>query len=740
MADDKKLNIEIKLKDSVSKPGGAIGKMFGDMKSKVLALLNPYALATAAIAAIGWVIVKGLSTWSQLEDRMINVGNLTNASREEIDEMTKSLVATKENQGLTQDLNGLSEALFDVVSAGVPVSESLEFLAVASKLATAGVTTTTVGVDGLTSVMNAYNMEASDAEGIADKFFAAQQKGSTTIEQLASSVGKVAPLTASMNISFAETVSAMSAITLSGIKTAEATTGLRAAISNVIKPTKEASDLAKELGLDFSATALKSKKLAGFLKDVQEKTGGNTDAMATLFGSIEALNTVLAISANEFKNLNEVQIAVTDSVGTLEKANEVAMSSMSNQWALLKGHVSSTLVLFVTPLAKATTFAIKTLNNFISGAKALFTDTAEDLLKENADLQQRIDKLEKTHHFLRNNNQIEADKKLIALNLEKIAKLKGQKTDQTNHVQTEEEKQLNATLEAKNKEVAAILLALNTEKDADAAQKTAIFDRFKQWKLEEEAIRNISHADELLKLEELLTAEDLNAKDRKVIEEEIYGLKKQLRIDDEKDAEKKLKAKEAAAQLALEKEKRLNDDRVNFFLNAGKAIEENDGHILKAMGNALKQYLKDELNMFIAKEQAKLAVIAIANWWNPIGWTAAGQVALLEGAKSVGVSAINSVKFADGGVIDSKSTIGDKTNIPMGRFNGNELISNPKQQANLLHAISNNRSASTPQGGKGGGSADLKVILNVDGVKLADGVVKNYNRARQLNLITTLKD
>jgi len=164
---------------------------------------------------------------------------------------------------------------------------------------------------------------------------------------------------------------------------------------------------------------------------------------------------------------------------------------------------------------------------------------------------------------------------------------------------------------------------------------------------------------------------------------------------------------------------------------------------LKTAGKAMKKFLISQITGWAAAETAKAW---IAGWGMAIptfggSLVAAGiNTAAIVGLASAGVMAVNAVKFADGGVIDSGSTLGDKTSTPMANFNGNELVSNPKQQANLLHAISNNRNASIPGNSGGGGSADLKVILNVDGVKLADGVVKNYNRARQLNLITTLKD
>lgn len=80
-----------------------------------------------------------------------------------------------------------------------------------------------------------------------------------------------------MNIALDDTLAAVAALTKNGVGTSQAINGLKAVMSNVIKPTTEAGKAAKQLGLDFSATALESKGLSGFLSDVMEKTGGDTE-------------------------------------------------------------------------------------------------------------------------------------------------------------------------------------------------------------------------------------------------------------------------------------------------------------------------------------------------------------------------------------------------------------------------------------------------------------------------------
>lgn len=88
-----------------------------------------------------------------------------------------------------------------------------------------------------------------------------------------------------------------------------------------------------------------------------------------------------------------------------------------------------------------------------------------------------------------------------------------------------------------------------------------------------------------------------------------------------------------------------------------------------------------------------------------IAATIATVVANIGSATSL-VKGLTAPKFANGGVVEGTSTSGDKI---VARLNANELVSNPKQQANLLYEISNNPAR---------GGMDYEMLGNV----LADAV------------------
>lgn len=228
-------------------------------------------------------------------------------------------IATRYGKDLTESARGA----YQVVSAtGLNAAKSVEVLNLATKASVAGVAEVSEAVLLGTGVMNAYGKETSDLSGIFDEAFVAVKAGVTTFGELASSVGKVSPAMASVGLSSKEMFAAIAALTKGGLSTAEAVTGLKAALTNVIKPSREAKDLAEKLGINFSAAGLKSKGLKKFLEELNGAVGGNVTEMGKFFGSTEALNAVLALAGKQSKSFSDILAEMHNSIGMTDEAFE----------------------------------------------------------------------------------------------------------------------------------------------------------------------------------------------------------------------------------------------------------------------------------------------------------------------------------------------------------------------------------------------------------------------------------
>lgn len=214
----------------------------------------------------------------------------------------------------------MASAEYNLISAGIDAAKVNYALDASAKLAIGGITDMETASNGLTSVLNAYNLAAEQSEEVTDAMFVAMKRGKTKIGELSDVIGRVAPLAANVGVSINEMFGSIATATLSGQKTDEAATGLKAALSNIMKPTSEGAKLADSLGLAFDAEALKAKGLRGVLDDVYASTKGDVGMMTQLFGSVEALNFVFAIMKNNGDTFTSVMNDMNRKGGSTEEA------------------------------------------------------------------------------------------------------------------------------------------------------------------------------------------------------------------------------------------------------------------------------------------------------------------------------------------------------------------------------------------------------------------------------------
>jgi len=291
------------------------------------------------------------------------LGNATEQTRE-FESASKSL-ALQFGTKLTDQ----SAAFYEVLSAGITdTKQATDLLVEANKLAIGGNAQLATTIDGLTSIMKGYGDKVKDVGDISDGFFTAALAGKTTIEELSSGLGRVVPIAETLNVTFDELSGSVAALTLSGISTREAITGVRGILAAVVKPSAEAAEEAKRLGLAFDANAVKAKGFAAFLEDIKQKTGGSTASMALLFGGVESLLPALALTGNAGVEFNKIMEQMANKTGIAQESFEKMNNSDSAKIDRLFAAVNSisitlggTLSSILTPAAEGAASALNKL-------------------------------------------------------------------------------------------------------------------------------------------------------------------------------------------------------------------------------------------------------------------------------------------------------------------------------------------------------------------------------------------
>lgn len=285
-----------------------------------IASINPFAaLVVGAASAFAAIANEGYKMMKDFESAMAEVKTIAGLPDAAFDDLSKKVFNLYKELG-TEPPDGLARGLYDIIGSGYEASEALELLEVSAKAAKAGVTSTAVASDGLTTILNSFQLQAEDAARVADVMFAAVDRGKISFEELARQIAQVAPLAAASGFSFEEIAGAIATLTKQGTPGAQAMTQIRSAI--------EASN--EVLGEGAS----KSLTLQQAFQKMYDTAGGSQNKLKELTGRVEAVNGVLAIAGPNLQGATEDMLAMSDAAGSVDKAFDIITRTTANQWEI----------------------------------------------------------------------------------------------------------------------------------------------------------------------------------------------------------------------------------------------------------------------------------------------------------------------------------------------------------------------------------------------------------------------
>ena len=300
-----------KMSGGASKFGKNVQSNMGKAKAAIMSVKGACVGIIGALTAVGtFVPLKQFADW---EKGIMSVYTLM--SKGDIEQFgTKLKDISKEAVRMGFAVEDANKGLFDTISALGVSDKSLSLYKQSMILARGGCTDLSIAIDGMTSVVNAYGRETTDATKVAESFYTAQQYGKTTVGELASNVGKVAPIAKAAGIGFDELLATMSALTLGGLKTDEATTALRGALSSLIKPSKEAKETLQRLGVPYGMMQIRQKGLRYTLEKLNEAAKKHPELMATAIPNTRAFTAVMALSGDKLQIMDNIMTDISKNI------------------------------------------------------------------------------------------------------------------------------------------------------------------------------------------------------------------------------------------------------------------------------------------------------------------------------------------------------------------------------------------------------------------------------------------
>lgn len=332
------LLVKLDMDDSDFKKGADSSS--SHLSGKFASALKAGAVAAGTAAMAG--LVSAFGAMKQLEDAFVPIGTILGATTPEFDKMSEAIKGVMRTS--PKSAEELGSAAYLILSAGISDAEQATLaLRDANNLALAGLGTVAEAAGVITSAMNSWKSENLSSTDAAEILFGTILSGKTTLSALAQGFGGVAPLASSLGISFKELMAATASLTAVGRPASEVYSGLKAAISNITKPTADAETMAKKLGLSFDGNSLKAKGLEGFLGDLQTAIGvaadqgiSANDVITALFGSVEAQGAMFDLTGGQAQSFADNLVGVAAKGALLDERAKEVSNTLSNRFLAAK--------------------------------------------------------------------------------------------------------------------------------------------------------------------------------------------------------------------------------------------------------------------------------------------------------------------------------------------------------------------------------------------------------------------
>ncbi|UQN05449.1 phage tail tape measure protein [Deinococcus sp. QL22] len=281
------------------------------------------AVAGTAVTVFTAAVALAVPKAAEFQEGLAAIGTESDLTEQQLTELGAGLLRISGQVG--QSSQELVKASYDVVGAGVRGADTVakinKLTEVSAKAASAGLTDVKTSADIITSALNSYGFSAENAEHVSDVLFKTTAVGKISFNQLGKTMGEIFPKAKTLGVSLEELSASAAALTSSGVPAEQAMTGIGAALDNVLKPSADAVELSKELGLSFNAAALQSQGWSMFLDEIRAKTGGNVELMGRLFSSSEAVNAIFGLTGTEgAPRFKKALDEVTNSAGATDEA------------------------------------------------------------------------------------------------------------------------------------------------------------------------------------------------------------------------------------------------------------------------------------------------------------------------------------------------------------------------------------------------------------------------------------
>ena len=282
-------------------------------KTQLLGTIGAIGAVTAAIYA------GPVQAAQEYETAIAKVSTIADANAVPIEEMSSEIMKLSNTTGIAA--SQIADDVYNAISAGQQTGDAVNFVSYSTKLAKAGFAESAQTLDVLTTILNAYGMEAEEVSKVSDMLVQTQNKGKVSVGELSSVMGKIIPTANANNVALEQLCAGYAIMTSKGIAAAETTTYMNSMLNELSKSgTTAEKTLRATTGKSFKELMTEGKSLGEVIQILQQEAEKNGKSLNDMFGSAEAGKAAVSLLSGGVEGFNEQVAGMVDSVGATEEA------------------------------------------------------------------------------------------------------------------------------------------------------------------------------------------------------------------------------------------------------------------------------------------------------------------------------------------------------------------------------------------------------------------------------------
>lgn len=321
-------------------------------------------------------LTEGASAARDYEIALAEIQTIAPPFRKDFEALSKEARNFSDAMGAPLEL--VTEGVYQTLSNQVAeAGEAFQFMTTAEAFAAAATTDTVSSVNLLSSIINSYNMNVTEAAEVGGKLAKTIELGRIRGEEFANTVGRITTLSSQLGVSLDEVLTSITVLTVSGMKWNEAFTLLTNIQLKLIRPTDALKERFMELGVVSAEAGIAAFGFQGFLDKITEGSGASASALGEMFNRVRAIRGALGLTNENaeryVENLKEIQMAGDEA---LKERKELIFKTNAKQVEIELNRLRNIMVVdFGRGLNRLGLAFFETFGGGVEAIKALITST-----------------------------------------------------------------------------------------------------------------------------------------------------------------------------------------------------------------------------------------------------------------------------------------------------------------------------------------------------------------------------